>query len=179
MLNQTTKQTFFHLLDRRLEVKDFERWVYNSSNRLEGELQADFYINLISFNYNQKDTLQKLRDIINPFIDIQEFNTWRTKELLNDIINDKIDLVVASRKLRDLYFETGEDFIPITLGIGYESELDDVPVPSEYSLWNKKDLDEKLKKVEWYKDRILQDSREFLNILKKKIKTGHNRVDGR
>ena len=133
-ISEITKLNIFRLLDGDLPIKDFEQWVYKSNVKLETELPPDIYLDLISFNYTQKDNFKLLTDIINRIVDIDEFNLWRTKKLLNDIIENKIDLVVATRKLRKLYFATGESFIPITLGIGYESELDDVPIPSEYAL---------------------------------------------
>ena len=163
-----TKQIFFRLLDGDFSVQEFEQWVYRHSDNLEKELPTDLHFDLISFGYNQKDSFSQLKDVITPWIDIDEFNIWRTKKLLTEIIDEKIDIVIATRKLRILYFDTGENFIPVTLGIGYESELDDVPIPSEYNQWDSNGLKEKLKKVEWYKDDIIRDAKEFLGTLDKK-----------
>lgn len=164
-LNDTTKYIFFRLLDGDLTVKDFEQWVYKSSDTLETELQSDFHLDLISFDYNQKDAFRQLQEKIKIHIDTNEFNIWRTKRLLTDIIENKIDLVLATRKLRDLYFETGETFIPTTLGIGYESVLDDVPIPAEYQLWESDALKLALQKVDAYKGDIIRDAKLFLGIL--------------
>ncbi len=164
-LTDTTKQTFFRLLNGDLAIKEFEQWVYNSSDNLEAELQPDFYLDLISFNYNQKDNFRQLGDKIGTQIDTNEFNIWRTRRLLRDIIENKIDLVLATRKLRELYFDTGENFIPITLGVGYESVLDDVPTPSEYKQWESGALKQVLKKVDGYRDDIIRDAKLFLDTL--------------
>jgi hypothetical protein len=164
-LTDITKQTFFRLLDGDLPIKDFEQWVYKSGDFLETELQQDIYLDLISFNYNQKDNLLLLSDKIKTLVDIDEFNIWRTKRLLKDIIENNIDLVLATRKLRQLYFDTGESFIPITLGIGYESVLDDVPTPAEYKQWESEALKQVLKKVDGYKTDIIQDAKLFLDTL--------------
>ena len=64
-------------------------------------------------------------------------------------------MVLATPRLRQLYFETEENFIPITLGLVYESMLDDVPTPIQYKQWNSESLKEKLKKVDWYRDDII------------------------
>ena len=170
-LTDTTKQTFLQLLDDEITVKDFEQWVYQYSVNLEKELQADLHHDLISFNYNQKDSFTRLKDKIFSLVDNEEFNIWRTKKLLVDIIENKNDLVLATRKLRKLYFDTGENFIPITLGIGYESLLDDVPIPSEYKQWNSEGLKEKLKKVDRYRGDIINDAKTFLETL---IRNEHN-----
>ena len=167
-LTDTTKQIFFRLLDGDFSVKDFEQWVYRHSDNLENELPTDLHLDLISFGYNQKDSFFQLKEKITPYIETDEFNIWRTKKILTDIVEQRVDLVTATRKLRDIYFDTGENFIPVTLGIGYESELDDVPTPSEYKQWDSKELKEKLKKVDWYKDDIVREAKEFLATLDKK-----------
>ncbi len=167
-LTDTTKQTFFKLLNGDITIKDFEQWVYKSSDNLETVLQPDLYLDLISFNYIQKDSLRQLCDKIKTQIDNEEFTIWRTKRLLKDIIENKIDLVVATRQLRELYYDTDEKFIPITLGVGYESVLDEVPTPSEYKQWNSKALKEILKTVDYYRDDIIRDSKAFLDTLDKK-----------
>jgi hypothetical protein len=166
-LTDTIKIMFFRLLDGDMLVKDFEQWIYESSDTLESELQTDFYLDLISFDYNQKDSFRQLQEKIKIHIDANEFNIWRTKRLLTDIIESKIDLVLATRKLRDLYFETGESFIPKTLAIGYESVLDDVPTPAEYQLWENETLKLALQKVDSYKGDIIRDAKLFLGTLDK------------
>jgi hypothetical protein len=160
-----TEQIFFRLLDRDCSVKEFEQWIYSHSDNLGKELSTHLHLDLISSDYNQKDSFSQLIEKIAPYINTDEFNIWRTKKLLTEIIEEKIDIVTATRKLRDLYFETGENFIPVTLGIGYESELDDVPTPSEYNQWDSNGLQEKLKKVEWYKDDIIRDAKKILATL--------------
>lgn len=167
-LTDSTKQIFFRLLDKDFSIKEFEQWIYKHSNNLEKELPTELHFDLISFGYNQKDSFFQIEDKITRYIDTNEFNIWRTKKLLTEIIEEKIDIITATRKLRDLYFETGEKFIPVPLGIGYASELDDVPSPSEYNQWDSDGLKEKLKKVEWYKDDMIQDAKEFLARLDKK-----------
>ena len=53
----------------------------------------------------------------------------------------------------------------MTLAVYYESELDDVPIPSEYKLWNDQGLQEKLKKVDLYKGDFIKDAKDFLATL--------------
>jgi hypothetical protein len=167
MMTEETKKIFFQFLDEELPINDFEQWIYKHSDNLKTELQADLHFDLISFDYNQKNYLSFLTDKITPYIDIEELNIWRTKKLLTDIIENNIDLVLATRKLHILYYDTGENFIPATLGIGYDSELDDVPTPMEYNQWDEKALKEKLEKVDFYKDKIIRDAKLFLDTLNK------------
>lgn len=156
---------FFKFLNDDIQIKDFEKWIYTSSDKLESELDSDFHLELISFDYNQKYNTEHLRDKLKKLINTDEYDLWRTKKLLFEIIENKIDLVLATRKLRTLFYDTGEKFIPITLGIGYESILDNLPIPSEYNLWESNALKEVLKKVDCYKENIIHDAQEFLDTL--------------
>jgi hypothetical protein len=166
-LSDTTRLRFLEFLNKELSLKDFEQWVYKNPDDLEKELNADFYLNLISLNYHQKDSALQLQDMLFSFINKDEFNIWRTKKLLTEIVEEKIDMVLATRKLKAIYTAT-EDFIPLDLGTGYESELDDVPIPSEYHNWDKWKLYERLRKVDLYKDSFIKDAQEFLDMLNKK-----------
>lgn len=61
-ISNLTKQTFFRLLNGDISISDFEQWVYASGDMLEKELESEIYLELVSFNYNQKDNLQLLID---------------------------------------------------------------------------------------------------------------------
>jgi len=154
----------YEFLNGDISIKEFEQWVYQTPS-LKEELQTTVYLDLLSFDYRQKGAAYFIEQKINPYINKEEYNIWRTKKLLNDILENKIEIVIAMRKLRQLYFETGEKLLPIKLALGYESELDDVPTPDEYSKWEENSLKEKLKKVELYRDDIMRDSKVFLEEL--------------
>jgi hypothetical protein len=166
-----TQTAIFCLLNKDVSVKDYEKWIYENDVHLETELQPTLYFDLISFNYKQKDSFQQLSDKLTPYIDKEKYDVWRIKQLLIDIIEDKVDLVSATRKLRSLYFETGENLIPITLGIGYESEIGDYPTPDEYHKWSEKVIREKLEIIEAYRNNIVKNSKQFLEELNRKGKT--------
>ena len=166
-MTEQIKLILYRLLDKDLSINDFEQFIYDN-NQFKNEIQADFYLDLISLDYNNKGIYWDLLSKVESYIDKNDFNLWRTKKLLADIIENKVDLVFATRKLRDLYFATGEKLIPIRLGVGYESELDELPIPDEYIQWNERELKEKLKKVDLYRDDIISDAKIFLDELNNK-----------
>jgi hypothetical protein len=163
-MTNETKEFLFEFLDNEVTTGDFEQWIYKN-NELETS-QPTLYQDLILSDFGDTDVKNGIKNKLGPYIDSKEFNVWRTKRLLNKIIENKIDIVLGTRKLRELYFETGENFIPPTLGIGFESELDDLPTPDEYHMWNEKELKEKLKKADRYKEDIKRDAEAFLTTLK-------------
>lgn len=162
-MTNKTKEFLFEFLDNEATTDDFEQWILHDKE-LE-TFQPTVYQDLIQFDFGDRDARQGIKNKLEPYIDRTEFNVWRTKRLLSKIIEDKIDIVLGTRKLRELYFDTSESFIPVTLGIGYESELDDLPTPDEYHMWNEKDLKEKLTKADKYRANIKRDAKAFLTIL--------------
>jgi len=158
------KEVLFEFLNNEVTLADFEQWIYEDKE-LE-TLLPTLYYDLIEFDFRDRDAKQGIKSKLRPYADENEFKIWRTMRLLSKIIDDKIDIVLATRKLRELYFDTGENFIPPTLGIGYESELDDLPIPDEYHMWSEKELKEKLKKADSYKEHIKRDAKVFLTTLK-------------
>ena len=167
-LNEIIKLNFFKLLDNEFPISEFENWIYEQDSLLEIELDKTVYFDLISFNYKHEKSLFQLKEKLKQTIDTKEFVIWKIRNLLQNIIDEKINLVIATRKLRDLYYETDEKLIPITLGVGYESEFEDVPIPSEYYQWEIDSLSEKLKKVDLYRNSIIQESKELLIELNNK-----------
>lgn len=164
----------FQVLNKDITVQDFEKWIYANSDQLQAGLESDLYFDLISFNYNQKDSLKLLQDKLKPHIDKYRFDIWRIKSVLTAIIENRIDLVLATRKLSTLYFETGENLIPVTLGIGCESEIGDFPTPNQYHLWNKDTLTKLIDTKEAYRNSITKDAKKFLKVINQKEKTADN-----
>ena len=146
----------------------FESWVYENTE-LENEIPEDHYNDLLAFNFKSKEIKNFIKSIIKKHFDWKEFEKYRTIELLKNIKSGNIEIVLASRKLRELYLEQEEEikrpFLTIGLAIGYESELDNCPIESEYKLWNSDALKKQLEPVEWYRNRILKDVDQELNEL--------------
>lgn len=159
---------FYEFLNGDIERDELEQWIY-STKQLENDFPEDHYFDLISFPYKTGNVKQYVTKIVNNFFDYKEFEFWRTTNLLQEISEGKIETVLASRKLRNLYKEQEEalerPLITIRLGIGFESAMDGCPVETEYKLWNPVSLKEKLKTVSYYKDDLTNTAKIELNEL--------------
>lgn len=159
---------FYQFLNDNISKKSFENWIYESKE-LENILPEISYVNLLSFNFRSRETKKFIKSIVKKHFDWKEFEKWRTIELLKKIKNGEIEIVLATRKLMQLYYNQKEEikrsFVSIYLAIGYESELDDCPIEAEYSQWNSTALKKQLEKVESYKASILDDIDKELNEL--------------
>src|ERR1043166_9074987 len=108
-MTTNTKEFLSRFLSNEVELSDLEKWIYEDKE-LETS-QPTLYQDLILFDFGDRDARRQIIDKLRPYIDQKEFNVWRTKRLLNKIIADQIDIVVGIRQLRELYFDTGKDFI--------------------------------------------------------------------
>jgi hypothetical protein len=88
-------------------------------------------------------------------------------KILRQMINGSLDLVSGCRDLTHLHHK-GFDFIPIRF-VGFDSELDSIPLPEQYHLWNPEALEKYLRKVEPYQDDIIQISKEILTKLEQEF----------
>ncbi len=150
---------FYQFLNGDISKELFESWVYENKE-LENIIPEDHYNNLLSFNFKGKETKNYIKSVVKKHFNWKEFEKWQTIELLKKIKAGEIELVLATRKLRQLYLEQEESikrsFLSIELAIGYESELDNCPIESEYNQWNSKSLKKQLEPVEWYKKGFLK-----------------------
>jgi hypothetical protein len=146
--------TFYKFLNDDISKEALENWIYENKE-LEKLFQVDHYNDLLSFNYKSRETKNYIKSLVKENFDWQEFEKWRTIELLEKIKSGKIELVLASRRLRQLYLEQEKEikkpFVSIRLAIGYESVLENCPIESEYYLWNTDSLKKQLEPIEWYR----------------------------
>ena len=146
----------------------FESWVYENKE-LENIIQVDHYNDLLAFDFKSREIKNFIKSFVKKHFDWKEYEKWRTIELLKKIKSGSIEIVLATRKLRELYLEQEDEikrpFLTIRLAIGYESELDNCPVESEYKLWNHDALKKQLEPVEWYQNQILEEFEKELNEL--------------
>ncbi len=167
------KLKFYEFLNGDLESPLFESWIYRSK-KLELIITVDDYFDLIEYNFKSHDFIPFVKSLVKKNFDWNEYEFWRTIKLLERIKNGEVELVLATRKMRQLYLEQEDEIkVPLIskeLALGYESELDTYPIESEYHLWNSEALEKQLKSVEPYKTKILEIlEKELSELLKQNI----------
>jgi len=159
---------FYQLLNDDISLESFECWIYENKE-LQNIIPEDHYNDLLAFTFKSREVKKIIKSIFNKHFDWKEFEKLRTIKLLKEIKSGNIEIVLSTRELRKLYLEQEEvikrPFLAIGLAIGYESELDNCPIESEYKLWDSEALKKRLEPVEWYRKRILEDIDKELNEL--------------
>tara|TARA_R110002072_G_scaffold109026_5_gene236017 strand:- start:1360 stop:1884 length:525 start_codon:yes stop_codon:yes gene_type:complete len=161
---------FYQFINNDISIDEFEKWVYDNIE-FKKYIHPAHYNDLVELNFRSREIKAHIRKFIKKHFDWKEFEKWRTIELLKNIKSEKIEIVQATRFLRQLYIEQAQEFktpfISIKLAIGYESELDSCPIISEYSNYNSKTLKKLLEPVNWYREQFFQDINiELENLLK-------------
>jgi hypothetical protein len=84
-LPQHIENQFFRVLNQEISIQDFEQWVYEMEE-LELVLSSDNYLDLIAFNFKQKDAFHELYNLLIELINFPKFEKYRIIYLLDLII---------------------------------------------------------------------------------------------
>lgn len=93
-MTDNTKIKFCDFLTGKTSLNDFETWIYSNS-ALESEIGSDNYMDLVSFDFNDKNAYEKINSIIENIINIGDFERWK-------IMNKLIDFIDHPEKAKEL-----------------------------------------------------------------------------
>ena len=157
---------FFRFLLNEISLAELEEWIYNTPE-LEKEIGTECYMEIISFNFRSKFVVKFLKSIVGKCFGWFEYEKWRAIKFLSQIKDNKIETVLASRILAQLYYEQESNIelplISIGLGMYYDSEMDMCPTEDMYQLWNEEALKNIMKRIELFRPEIIKNAEEELN----------------
>lgn len=159
---EALKERIFKVIEKQLEIKEFESWLYSEAS-LSERMHEDLILELYSFNYNQRAVDYEFRNLFLSFFDKQEFTHWKIIANLETLSKGGN---VAERVLNDFYDLGFEDY-PYLMTIGhYQYQLDDC----EYYGWSREKMISEIQKEasqllseiqEWLKTPSNIDLRQF------------------
>lgn len=149
--------TFYEYLNRDIGATDLERFIYEN-NGLEYLISQESYVDLISYPFTSGHLHSYIFELVRTYFDRHEYELWRTINVLQDFVNDKIEIVLASRKLYNIYREQEESLdsclISIELGVGFYSVMDECPIESEYGSDSVEYIERKQQEIIGYRERM-------------------------
>lgn len=155
-----SKIEFFKFINGDLTAGQFEEWVHDNHD-LKRILGKDHYTDLVSFDFSSRVLRLYVETLVEKFFGWRDYEEWRTIKLLEETSSGEIEIVLATRKMRELYLEQkekiGAPLISASLAIGYASELDNLPTEDQYHLWNSAALEKHLAQTEKHNQRICDD----------------------
>lgn len=140
------KNTFFEFLNYQKSVADLEQWLYQTTI-LEEVLAPDDYLELIAIDFGQRNEKYylncryQINKIIKKYINLEEYETWKIKRLLNNFLKRKGDLAKKLNKFYDLYCH-GYGFLD-RLSLHYGIEFTDYYI----EILSKEEIEQKIKSV--------------------------------
>ena len=107
---------FFNLVSHKIELLEFEKWVYSES-KLEEILSSDDYLELISINYKTSSGLYEAEKVLSNYFSMGKYYEWNIRNILQKITDKPNDVHKYIEQCYDLYCD-GFDFMD-NLGMGY------------------------------------------------------------
>lgn len=99
-MTESNKIEFYKFLKGETSLSAFKDFICNQKN-LEQDLNKDFYLELLGFNFKDKNSREQLEALIfGSIITEAEFETWRLKKSLNEFIESEVDI---DKKLDNFY----------------------------------------------------------------------------
>jgi hypothetical protein len=159
MISENTRLQFYLFMNGEFPIGEFEQWVY-STDELEKQLPPQDYLDLISFDFNQRGATYELKAIIKKHINQTDFDYWLIQKLLNDLITSKGDSVYIIDALNDFYFSGFLFLKNVVL-----TDMDDFPRLIDKPLWNKEVFETKRKELDVYLNASKQEAIHLLKII--------------
>ena len=149
-------------------LSKFEEWVYQSEV-IEPAVGEDFYVELISLDYRSRHAHHELVKLIERIYDARrrpgDIERDTARATARAYLAGNVDLVTGSRILAHLS-SAGAKWVPGEFSY-IDSELDDIPMPAQYALWNPDALARKLQdpRLDEFRRVAEQAARELLSLL--------------
>lgn len=86
MEQQVLKNKIYKAATSKEKLVDFEKWLY--SGELEYQLESPLTCDLFEFPYQSKDALYEFKKLSLKYADEEEFNFFRVKNLLQELIDE-------------------------------------------------------------------------------------------
>lgn len=115
-LPDAIKHIFFKVMHGKVPIRDFEQWVY-TNEQLEALLPEDDYMELLSFNYQQRGAKYLLFHLLSRLVSLGEYETYKLRLLLESARHRNMELPGVLEQLYERYYR-GYTFLQ-SLGLGY------------------------------------------------------------
>jgi len=135
---ESLKERIFKVIEKQIDIKDFERWLYSEKN-LSDRMDEGLILELYSFNYNQKGVNYEFRKLFLQFFDEKEFTSWK---IIANLKTLEEGCNVPERILADFY-DLGYEDHPYLTSIGHTRDgLEDC----EYYGWSRERMISEIQK---------------------------------
>ena len=172
-LSLNHKLIFLEFLKGDLQLAAFETFISQTPG-LENELGTDVYIDLLTFDYKNKNADNHLEKyLFEKVISEREFETWKLTELLQDFINNPSKAKELLDEFYHLYcgahnrqgeLTTGYRFLG-HLGLNYFYWIDEGYLRTTYGNKWRVEYEKSLKDIEFYQQQLRPIAEQILQAI--------------
>jgi hypothetical protein len=169
------KLIFLRFLRGDLQLADFENFISQDTD-LENDLGTGAYIDLLTFNYKDKNAANRLEDyIVENVVSKGEFETWNVTELLKNFIYHPSKAKELLDEFYRLYCGTynrqgqrtnGYRFLG-HLGLNYFFWIDEDYLRTTYGNKWRVEFEKSLKHIEYYQQQLKPIAEKILQAIAK------------
>ena len=117
--SEEIKTQLFRFLNEEIDTEELEQWVYQSQ-ALETFFNRDDYLALISLDYESPQVRSNLEKLLKKYVRIGEYESWKIKKSLVDVLSKKEDLPHILTEIYFLYCRGFYFLDNLALGFGIE-----------------------------------------------------------
>lgn len=165
MLTEPTRRRFLQFCNGEIDAATFEAWVC-ADDELESQIGHGAHLDLMTADYRGRE-VAAARERCAALLEQHHpgnLARYRVRSILRRMVDDRAAIIPGLRELVGLRHDGNGD-IPIEF-VGFDSELDGVPSPERYHLWEPAFLAEILSRTEPYLRSIQQSCAELLHRLR-------------
>jgi len=166
MLTQSARRQFLRFCNSEIDAEMFEAWVC-ADDELESQIGHGAHLDLITADYRGREAAAA-RERCAALLEQHHpgnLARYRIRSILQGMLGDRAAVIPGLRELVRLRHDGNED-IPIEF-VGFDSELDGLPSPGHYHLWEPAFLAEILARKEPYLRSIQRSCAELLSRLQR------------
>ncbi|MBM7602691.1 hypothetical protein JOC75_000661 [Metabacillus crassostreae] len=155
------QKQFYKIYKGLISSSEFEEWLYHTPE-IERVYGDTFYFNLLDLNYRSRHIKNELEKVIERKIPIGEYEQLRIVSLLENIINEKSELVKILEHLYDDYCR-GYSFLRF-LELNYVTGIEEIPKLQQKEQWDKNEFDRKREILIDIKPKMVNEARRLLTF---------------
>jgi hypothetical protein len=114
--DQITEQ-FYKVFYHNEDISELENWIY-STDEIEKKIGSDFYLEIISIDFNKRDSKHEVGEKLRPYVDFQRLEKKNIVDILEGCLTFGERQGVLLGKLYDLYCSGYYFLFDLAFGFG-------------------------------------------------------------
>lgn len=169
-LNREITDYFVSVLRYKLNIQEFEKWLYDNEELLEESLGDKTYFDLVNLNYKSKFIFDELEPLLISILDYKCYEDFRIRDTLKRLVSFEEDFVSSCRQIYDDYCD-GHYYLRIIalkfIVDGYDDQLLDPVKRNNFIKQNRQEfIEESLRLLSFFDENkiVIINENEYIDL---------------